>query len=499
MRIKNVFKNLISEMLPQVIIAFLGIYKSKVFLAYMGTDVVGLYQLFSQILGYLSLVEGGLGSAVIYRLYKPIYDKDYQKLGSIRNGIKRIFNIMILIILVLATGIGFIIPNLIKDNSFSIIFIEINFLLYVVSELLLYTTVFERSMFTATEKNYRLNAVVKTTLILKAILEIIIAVIVRNVTIVFIMFVMVNLISNVAISLMAKAEFKFIEKTDKRDYSVLKDVKNLLVHKIAGVVSTNIDIVIVSAFMGLKKVVVYSTYLLYSNTITSFMNKISNAFLGSIGNKLLEDKEDSYRIFKQYNSLMFFVATIVGVQFFFSIDYFINIWYNWEVETNIVVSILFAFILTYSVIRIPLITFTEAAGLFRETRICPVLEAIINLVLSLILINFLGIPGLLIGTLTSLVVSEFFIKPRIVFKKIFDKRGIDYYKLSYKFIIILIIEMALVYYIKTKIIITGLLNWVLYSVVFALVNLLIISIIYILIFKQNFFIERIKQIFSKDK
>lgn len=82
MRVKNVFKNLISEMLPQIAIAFLGIYKSKVFLEYLGTDIVGLYNLFAQILGYLSLVEGGIASAVIYRLYKPLHEKDYEKLAK---------------------------------------------------------------------------------------------------------------------------------------------------------------------------------------------------------------------------------------------------------------------------------------------------------------------------------------------------------------------------------------------------------------------------------
>lgn len=499
MRIKNILKNLISEMLPQIVIAFLGIYKSKIFLKYLGTDIVGLYNLFAQILGYLSLVEGGVASAVIYRLYKPLYEKDYKKLGEIRNGVKRIFSIIICIIFALGIIAGCIMPSLIKDNTFSTTFIVINFLLYVISEILLYTTIFERSIFTATESNYKLNAIVKTTLILKAIFEIVIAILTRNITYILFMFIAVNLISNIIISIIAKKQFNYIEKSEKKDYTVLKDVKNLFVHKIAGLVASNIDIIILSAYAGLKKVVVYSTYLLYSSTLISLMTKISNAFLGSIGNKLLEDEKDSYRVFKEYNAFIFFIATIVGVQFLFSIDYFINIWYNGEVETKIIISLLFSTILIYNIIRIPLTTFTEAAGLFKETRICAILEAIINICLSLILVQALGMVGLLVGTLMSLIISEFLIKPRIIFNKVFDKKSTEYYKLCYKFIIILILEILLVHYIKLNIVISRLLSWFIYSLIFGLVNVVILLLIYIIIFKQYFIIERVKQIISKNK
>lgn len=499
MRIKNILKNLISEMLPQIVIAFLGIYKSKVFLEYLGADIVGLYNLFAQILGYLSIVEGGIASAVIYRLYKPVHEKDYEKLGQIKNGVKRIFFIISCIILTLGIIAGLIMPHLIKDNTFSISFIVINFLLYVVSEILLYTTIFERSMFTATESNYKLNAIVKTTLILKSIFEIIIAILTRNITYILIMFVLINAISNVVISLISKKQFNYIKKVKEKDYIVLQDVKNLFAHKFAGLIATNIDIVILSSVIGLKEVVIYSTYLLYSSTLTTLMTKISNAFLGRVGNKLLEDKQDSYRIFKEYNAFIFFIAIIVGTQFFFSIDYFINIWYNGEVETNIAISLLFSAILTYNIIRIPLITFTEAAGLFKETRICAILEAVINLVLSLILVHFLGMVGLLIGTLSSLIISEFLIKPKIIFNNVFDKKSKEYYKLCYKFILIILLEMLLVYYIKFNIGISSLLSWLIYSLIFIVLNVIILLFIYIVVFKQKFIVERFKQILSKNK
>lgn len=497
MRIKNVLKNLISEMLPQIIIAFLGIYRSKIFLEYLGTDVVGLYNLFVQILGYLSLVEGGLGTAVIYRLYKPVYEKDYEKLAKIASGIKRIFNIVILCMILLAFVTSFLVPFLIKNNEFSTMYILTNFMIYVISEVILYKTIFERSLYVATEKNYKLNIIVKTTLIAKTTLEILMAIIAKNITSIFISSVVINSIGTLFIYIIAKKDFKYIKKSKEKDYTVLKDIKDLIAHKVAGMISSNVDTILLSSFMGLDIVVIYSTYLLYMNALTSLICKISNAFLGSIGNKIIEDVKDSYRIFKEYNALMFFISIIIGIQFFFSIDSFISIWYNNQVEVNIAVSALFSLLLIYNIVRMSLVTFTEAAGLFKETKKCPIIEAIVNLTLSLLLIKPLGMVGLLIGTFLSLFISEFLIKPHIIFRKIFNKNGFEYYKMSYKFIIILILEMIVVYIIKINFInINSIILWFAYSALFGLINIIITVVIYILI-KETFIIDRIKQIFIK--
>lgn len=283
---------------------------------------------------------------------------------------------------------SFIIPFLIKDNEFSNRYIFVTFMLFVVSELILYLVVFEKSMFIANEKIYKLNKVYKTMLILKSLLEIGIAIVTQNLVVILAMFVIINFISNGIIVWMAKKEFSYLPKAREKDYSVLKDVKNLFVHKIAGLISNNVDIIILSKVIGLGKVVVYSTYMLFCSTLTSLLNKISNAFLGSVGNIIVEDKKDAYRIFKEYNSFVFFIAMMIGIPFMFAIDYFIRIWYEGKVETQLNITLLISMILIYQIIRIPLVTFTEAAGLFKQTRKCPILEGIINLVLSLILVNF---------------------------------------------------------------------------------------------------------------
>ena len=129
-RSKRVVNNLLSEILPQFIIIILGLIKSKYYLDYLGANTVGLVNLFSQIIGYLSLVEGGIGQAVIYRLYHPTSKKDYKSVSKIRNGTRSIFKKIIIIISSSSILVGFIIPFLIKDNQFDLYYIVINTIYY---------------------------------------------------------------------------------------------------------------------------------------------------------------------------------------------------------------------------------------------------------------------------------------------------------------------------------------------------------------------------------
>lgn len=498
MRINSLFKNLISEVLPQALILIMGIVKSKVFLDYLGEDTVGLSQLFAQIMAYVSLVEGGLGRAVIYRLYKPVVEQNWTQISKIKNGTRSIFRIIIIIMLPISLIGGIIMPNLIKDNTFSLGYIVFNFILYVLSEIILYTTVFERSLYVATERTYKSNIIIKASLIIKKILEIVLAIAFKNLTIIFISFIIMSILENMLIRILAKKDFNSIEKNiSEKDTSILQDIKDLIVHKVAGLCSSNIDIILISNYIGLGKVVVYSTYAMFVNSIISVLNKISNAFLGTVGNIIEEAKEKSYETFKEYNSFIFFIAMLITAPFCYIINYFIDIFYTGKIETTISIAILFTIILLYNLIRLPLVTYTEGAGLFKETKICPIIESITNLVLSLILVQYLGIIGCLIATIISFIVSEYIIKPKIIYEKVFDKKCAEYYKMNLKYIIIIFMQIVASIILQLNIDISNYLELFKYFIVFCLINLILTMLIFKFVLKQDFLEKRLKQLLSK--
>ena len=491
MRTKNVIKNYITDFIPQIIIMILGMLKIKVLLKYIGHDTLGLYQVFTQFMAYITVAEGGLIGAAVYRLHKPIVETDNQKVKEILNATRNVFMVISIIITILGIVISFIIPYFVQNNPFNNTYITINFIIYLISEIITYLMITNRIVYNAYEKNYKINLILQGSVIIKSILEMAIVYFGGNITQIFFMYIGINVILNTTISLKANKEFKFLPKTKKKDFSLVKDIKNLIVHKIAGIISNNVDIVIISSSkeLGLASVVIYSTYNVIVNSLKIVIDKIRLATESSVGNLLYENKERSYKIFKEYNAMVHFIATFLGIPLLFAINYFIDIWYEGEIQTDISIAFLFTLIFIYNTIRIPLCVYTTSIGMFKETKICAILEGIINLVLSLIFVRFWGIIGVLIATIVSLIVSEYMIKPRIIYKNIFHKKVSSYYVQNSKFDVYIIISIIMVVVLIRKINISNLGLWFIISTIVFVINLVATSIYYSLI-RENEFIKR---------
>ncbi|MCI9093478.1 MAG: hypothetical protein HFF36_06785 [Coprobacillus sp.] len=490
MRTTKMIKNFITDFFPQIIIMIIALFKSKIMLQYLGQETLGLYQLFAQVITYLALAEGGLASAAVYRLYKPIADKDNQKIAEIANATRNVFMIVSGIILVLGIGISFVVPFLIENNTFSYGYIISNFILYVISEVVVYLTIYRRALFEANQEKYKINIIYQTSLILHSLLEIAILMLGGNLTSLFIMFICLNTVTSMIILLYGKKTYSYLPKTKKADYSLVKDVKNLFIHKISALISNNVDVIIISKVLGLVNVVIYTTYNYIINSLKLVVDKLYGAALGGIGNVLATDKDTGKKLFFEYNSLVFFFALVLGIPLLYAIDYFIDIWYSNEIYTSMLLSILFVVNLVYYIIRTPLISFTTAAGLFKETNKCAILEVIINLSLSLILVNIIGIPGVLIGTIVSLVISEYMIKPIIIYKKVFGEGVKEYYLRNLKFVLYLIIGFVLIYVLKLHYRPINIIQWFFSSVIIGVVNLGLVTGYFILV-KELLFKDRV--------
>lgn len=486
-------KNFITDFFPQIIIMIIALFKSKIMLQYLGQETLGLYQLFAQVITYLALAEGGLASAAVYRLYKPIADKDNQKIAEIANATRNVFMIVSGIILVLGIGISFVVPFLIENNTFSYGYIISNFILYVISEVVVYLTIYRRALFEANQEKYKINIIYQTSLILHSLLEIAILILGGNLTSLFIMFICLNTVTSMIILLYGKKTYSYLPKTKKADYSLVKDVKNLFIHKISALISNNVDVIIISKVLGLVNVVIYTTYNYIINSLKLVVDKLYGAALGGIGNVLATDKDTGKKLFFEYNSLVFFFALVLGVPLLYAIDYFIDIWYSNEIYTSMLLSILFVVNLVYYIIRTPLISFTTAAGLFKETNKCAILEVIINLSLSLILVNIIGIPGVLIGTIVSLVISEYMIKPIIIYKKVFGEGVKEYYLRNLKFVLYLIIGFVLIYVLKLHYRPINIIQWFFSSAIIGVVNLGLVTGYFILV-KELLFKDRVMNV-----
>lgn len=497
MRTKKTFLNLISEIVPLIIVSLLGIFKLKIFIQVLGDETLGLYQLFSQIMIYVALVDGGLTSAVLYSLYKPNASNDTKKINEILSGTFRVFNIIGAVVFFIAAIVAFIVPFLIKENSFNYFYIVSAFLLFSLSNVVAYFFVPFTALYEVKEKKYVVSLCIQSGQILQSILEIVLLLNGWNFMSVLLMHSIIKLLSNLAIYFFYKKDFpQYKVNCKKKDYNFLKQVKHLVVHKINGLISNNIDILIISKLLGLASVAIYSTYNYIVNMLRQILEKISGSMLAIIGNSLTENPNKAHDIFNEINSMVYFVAIVICVPLTFALDSFIDIWYEGSIATNFAIAIVFSTFLFGFIIKIPITTFVNAAGLFKETKKCAIVDTVVNLSLSLLLVWKLGIAGVVLATTISVFIAEYIMKNLVIHKSIFKEKALTFYLKNIKFIVIFLVDLFLTHLLFKYITITNIFVWFFIYIGFFIINTLVIYIIFKLI-KENKFVYRYKYIFKK--
>lgn len=486
-RKKKVVLNFAADFFPQVFIALIGIFKTKIFLNYWNNNLVGLYQLYSQLFSYISIIEIGISSVVLYRLYAPFVKKDYDKISGIYNGSNFIFRIIVSIIIILGIILSFFIGFFIKDNNFNFHFLQVTFILYVISNIFNYYTMSKRLIFFANEKNYIVNIVQQGLTIIKGILEIFLVIKGYDLIIVICLAIVINLIINIIISIIYKKQYDDIIKSKNKSFEFMSDLKYMVIHKLSNLISNNIDVVMVSMFIGLDSVIIYTSYQYIIISLQSFTDKISNSFLSSLGLMLKEDKSCGIRLFDRFNDIVFFAAILICIPLYFSINYFIEIWYNGIITTTSILSILFSTLLFMNIIKQIFYLFVNALGLFNETIKCSITDMILNLTLSLFFVNIYGIPGVLIATIISMIITEFIMKSRIILKEL-GTNLFYYLRKIVCFIVILIINVTSIYIITNILKLlqfNNLLYWFISSIIIFVINLVLLIIEYSMFNRLN--------------
>lgn len=499
MKTKKTILNYVTDIIPLLIVSLLGIFKIKFFIQELGNETLGLYQLFSQIMVYIALVDGGLSSAVLYSLYKPNIDDDKTKINEIISAAFKIFSLIGIAIFFIAAIVGFLVPFFIKDYSFPYMYIVVAFLLFSISNVIGYFFVPINAFLEVKGKKYVTNLSLQIGQIVQSVLEIVLLLSGWSFFSILIMHSIIKLLSNIIIAVYFRNKYNdYTLKNRKKDFSFVKKVKDLIFHKINGLISSNIDVIIISKVLGLASVAIYSTYFYVINMLKSILGKLSSSMLAIVGNEIAKDKDKVYNIFMEINSIMFFIGTVVCVPLFFALDGFIDIWYEGDIKTSALISTACVIYLFCFLIKETVAMFVNAAGLFKETKICAMCDTVINFTLSILLVFKLGISGVLFATAFSVLVAEYFMKNFVLHKHVFKRKVNKFYFSGLKLIFITIVDLLVGFLIFKNIEIKNIFSWFGIFAVYTLINAVVMALIYNLIGENKMF-ERVRYIFKRSK
>lgn len=491
MRTKNTMKTFVYGIIFTSIIALLGLIKTKVLLTYLGSEYVGVYQLFSQMYVYLSLVDGGIGASIAYQLYKPIQEKDEDKINKIIAGARYYFKIVGIIVIVIGIFLSLGIMFFIKETTISAWYIKICFILFVASSACSYFTSSHAILYEAEQKLYKSSNLNHLLSICESIIAIVISMLGGKLLTILSVFLLLSIVKNIILFLNSKRDHKYLKKEKEKDLSFKKDANNLIINKINTLIFENIDIIIVSKYLGLTKVFIYTCYNQIISMITQMVQRLNSALLPSVGNLLVTDNKKAKNIFYELNSLLFFIGSLLFVPLFYMLSPFIGIFYGKEYTVSNVICLLFVTILYINILKIALESYIKASGEFKSVRNCAIYQSIVNLTLSLILVKKYGIGGVLIATIFAFITGSFVSYPKIISRKIINDKTINYYKKCLKYILGLFINMFICYYFNKLLINSNLIMWIINGILMFIVNFIMTTIYYYLT-KELLFLERLK-------
>ena len=405
MRSKNALKNIISSLLLQLITIICGFIVPKMIISTYGSATNGLINSIVQFLGYITLLESGFGPVVKSLLYKPIAQKNRSQIEEILYSTERFFRniakIFIVYILVLVIVYPVMINKqfdtiytisliiIISISTFAEYFFGITYKLYLQSEQKTYVTSY-----------IQLGATFINTILIVILIKTNCSIqLVKLVS--SLIFVLKPIIQNYYI----KKKYNLNLKNAKGSF-VIKQKWDGLVQHIAAVIHGNTDIAILTIFSTMEEISVYSVYLLIINGVKKIINAFNDGIDASFGDMIAKN-ENLNKSFSTYEFFYHTISTITFTCTIILITPFVEVYTSGVNDVNYIRP-LFGLFLTLAEymwsIRLPYSSIVLAAGHFKETKKGAWVEAVTNIVISIILVFKFGIIGVAIGTLIAMTI-----------------------------------------------------------------------------------------------
>lgn len=435
-RIAKTMHNTAIGIIGQMATYILAFVYRTIFIMVLGSDYLGVQGLFSNILSILSLTELGIGSAVTFSLYKPLAENKQDVIKGIMGYYARIYKVIGITVAGIGISLTPFLNVFIKDSP-NIPYLWMIYLLYLSDSVLSYFFSYKRSIIIADQKSYINTLNINVFIILRTFVQIILLTAYRNFILVLAVQMIFTFLSNITISNKANSMYPYLKEKRKKELDskiksdLIKKIRAMAYHQIGTVFVFGTDNLLISTFIGVFWVGIYSNYILIIGIITMIIQQFTQSVVAGIGNLVsTETIKKSKNTFDLLFFINFWIYSFCSICFLTLINPFIVIWIGSEFlfDSWIVVMIVINFYL--SGMRQNILAFRNALGLFWYDRYKPIFEAIINIAASIILLNQLGIIGVFIGTSISTIATSFWVEPYIVFKYYF-KNGIKKYFQKY--------------------------------------------------------------------
>ncbi len=415
---KRGIKNVVFGLFSQFIILAIGIVMPRLFVINYGSGVNGLFNSINQIFGYVALLEAGLGAATIQALYKPVASEDKKEISAVlaatdiyykKVSVYYLFCVIALsVIYPLVTDSSDIAAGLFGMTSTTMIKISIGLVTLLCGLAGVVNFYFQatlKQLMVAEGRNYVISNIALIVDLMLSGAKIGLVLIGADIVMIQLSYFVIRVLQMILYKIYYKTHYSWVNLKAKPNLKALRQRNAFLVHQITSLITNSTDTLLLSIFKGFNEASIYAVYNLVISSINNLCNTLNHSLSFVLGITYHKDKARYIRLHDAYNtyymSLIFSIMTVCYMLF----EPFISIYMkNADIEYNLPgLALLFCLIQILSSTRMVANNLISIAGHMPQTMIRSAIQAGINVIVSLILIRPLGIHGVLIGTVVSLL------------------------------------------------------------------------------------------------
>ena len=412
-RTKNAARNVLTGTVLRAIVTVMPFFMRMVMLRFLGVEYLGLNGLFRSILSFLNLAELGVGSAMVFSMYKPIAEDDTETICALMKLYRFFYRIIGLVIAGVGLALTPFLRNLISGDLPSDVNLYILYYMNLASTVLTYWLfAYKNSLVYAHQRNDVISSLKIILYVIEYGLKILVLAVFHN----YYLYLIIQLVNQVAINLFSARRVSrmypdyvprgSLPKEQVREIG--RRVRDLFTAKFSTVISGSADTLVISAFLGLAPLAVFQNYLYIITAVTGMLDVVIGACIAGIGNSLItESVEKNYKDLHKLSMLFSWLLSISSAMLLCMFQPFMELWMGKENMLAFSYVVCFTVYFYFTGMNKLFNMFKDAAGIWHRDRFRPLTAALVNLALNLATVRWLGLYGVLLSTVVSILFVEF--------------------------------------------------------------------------------------------
>lgn len=509
-RVKKSITNAQVNLIFYVILLVATFFSRKIFIDSLGNEFVGLTSTLQNILGLFNLAELGISSAIAFSLYKPLFDNNHKNINELISIFGYLYKKIGCIIIGIGLIVSLLLPFIFKKTLLELGVIYFAYFSYLTISLFTYFFNYKQTLLSADQKEYFVTIYYQSANIIKIIIQVLLLLKYKNPYLWLLIEVLFGIVYCFILNIKVKQVYPWLDSTITQGKNSLhkypeipKYIKQIFVHKLASVALLNTSSIFIFSFGSLSIVTYFMNYNMIIMKVDALITQLLNSTSAGVGNLVAEGNKDKIKnVFEELLAIRYFIAILLSLCLYFSINRFITIWLGDEyiLSDYTIVLIISAFYLKQTGEIVD--QFLRAHGLFYDIW-APLTEACLNILTSIIGGLLWGLEGVLWGPIISMLIIVHLWKPYFLYSKGLNASVGEYWKIVLVYTGLLFLTFFTYnyiseYYLDTYIPKNSFLSFFSFSITtFLILSFLLLGLMYISSSGTRNFLYRIYKILKR--